>query len=347
MLGRAGAAYGWVARRERTRGMFMADGPKRSVAAVVMGVATLAVAAPGGGFALLAAALGDTGTAVVFASGAGVVSVGGLWCAWRVGTGHWGLRRGSTPTAPFRFFASRSDVVLAPGTRNPVGNLVKDGEYTAVEVCEGEVLVEDALGRRGWVPDSVVPARVRRSQRGAGVTAARDGGRGAMMAGGRRRHPMVEAVLMGLVTVAGVFVGSVLWSFAIGITEGDSGRSMPGGEKAVGWVILAAVLVGGLWCAWLVGSGRVRPRHRVWGPTHQVPAGGMKAWGRQDTSGESIDLPEHLPLHLDKVKGSWARVTGSNGATGWVQAGLLVPLSTPPAQAEPPAPEAEGQEGGP
>ena len=160
----------------------------------------------------------------------------------------------------------------------------------------------------------------------------------------RRGHP-VKAVLIGLVTVAGVFFGSVLWSFAIGLTEGDSGRPMPGGEKAVGWVILAAVLVGGLVLAWLVGSGRVLPR-RTWVPTHQVPAGGMKAWGQQDTSGESIDLPEHLSLHLDEVRGTWARVTGSNGASGWVEAGLLVPLPTPPAQAEPPAPEAGGQEGG-
>jgi hypothetical protein len=82
--------------------------------------------------------------------------------------------RSVTAATPFRFFATRSDVVRAPGTREPIGHLVKDGEYTAVEVSGGELLVEDKVGRRGWVPDSVVPSRLSRGQKRAGVRAAGD-----------------------------------------------------------------------------------------------------------------------------------------------------------------------------
>jgi hypothetical protein len=161
--------------------------------------------------------------------------------------------------------------------------------------------------------------------------------------GDRRGHPVV-AVLIGLITVAAVVFGAAVWGFAYSMVEGDSGRPMPVAETAVGWFVIAAVLVSGLVFAWLVGTGRVFPRRRVWLPTHQVPAGGVKAWGRRDSSGEDIVLPEHLPLRLGEVVGDWARVTGSNGASGWVEAGLLVPLSTP--FPEPPVPGAGGQAGG-
>jgi hypothetical protein len=159
----------------------------------------------------------------------------------------------------------------------------------------------------------------------------------------RRGHPWA-AVLIGLVTVVAVLGGGLLVAFGISWGEADSSIPTPAGTWIAlrTWVVLG--LVGGLVLAWLVGSGRVLPR-RAWAPTHQVPAEGMKAWGQQDLSGESIDLPEHLPLRLDEVRGTWAMVSGSNGATGWVEAGLLVPLPTP--FPEPPAPEAGGHEGGP
>jgi uncharacterized BrkB/YihY/UPF0761 family membrane protein len=64
------------------------------------------------------------------------------------------------------------------------------------------------------------------------------------------------AVVIVLVTVAAVLLGAVVWTFAYSMVEGDSGRPMPAGETAVGWFVIAAVLVVGLWWAWRVGSGR-------------------------------------------------------------------------------------------
>jgi hypothetical protein len=148
-----------------------------------------------------------------------------------------------------------------------------------------------------------------------------------------RGHPGA-AMLIVLFTVTPVFCGAAFWMWDIAMTEGGSGRRMPGGQKAAGFLIIFVVLVSGLVFAWLVGSGRILPR-RAWVPTHQVPAGGMKAWGQQDISGEGIDLTEHLLLRLDRVRGVRAKVTGSNGATGWVEARLLVSMST--LCAEPPA----------
>ncbi len=133
----------------------------------------------------------------------------------------------------------------------------------------------------------------------------------------RRGHPWAAAFIS-LITPAVVGFGGVVWAAMMAVTEGSSGNPLTAGDIAPGVVVLAVVLVGGLWAVWREGSGGWGRRRRVWAPTHQVPAGGMKVWkGLRDNSGESIDLPEHLPLRLDEVMGTWARVSGSHGASGW------------------------------
>jgi hypothetical protein len=82
-----------------------------------------------------------------------LVTVAGCWWMWRLGTA---IGRWAVPPTPFRFFARKSVPVRATDTGERIGTLMEGGEYTAVEVAAGEVLVEDKAGRRGWVPVSAL-----------------------------------------------------------------------------------------------------------------------------------------------------------------------------------------------
>jgi hypothetical protein len=170
----------------------MAERRRHPVAAVIVVLVTLTVVSLGELVWILGLNTGGMASGEPVSAGEkaalwpvlAVVLAAGLWCAWRVGSRRWGLRRRRTTTAfasppappsgpvafasPFRFFASRSAAVLAPDTFGPVGRLEQDGEYTAVAASGAWVLVEDKAGRRGWVPDTVVPARVRRRHKEAG-----------------------------------------------------------------------------------------------------------------------------------------------------------------------------------
>lgn len=65
----------------------------------------------------------------------------------------------------------------------------------------------------------------------------------------------------------------------------------------------------------------------VFTPTHEVPVGGMSAWPRPDPSLQpTARLEARVQLRVDETRGAWARVTGSNGWTGWVDARRLAPL---------------------
>ena len=69
------------------------------------------------------------------------------------------------------------------------------------------------------------------------------------------------------------------------------------------------------------------PQPAVFAPTHQVPAGGMQAWGAPDpASAPTAELAARVQLRVDETRGAWARVTGSNGWSGWVDARRLAPL---------------------
>jgi SH3-like domain-containing protein len=73
----------------------------------------------------------------------------------------------------------------------------------------------------------------------------------------------------------------------------------------------------------------------AWVPTHEVPTGGMSAWPRPDPQLAPIArLTDRVQLTIDETRGAWARVTGSNGWTGWVDARRLLPLGGAP-QAQP------------
>lgn len=65
----------------------------------------------------------------------------------------------------------------------------------------------------------------------------------------------------------------------------------------------------------------------VFAPSHQVPAGGMQAWATPDpAAAPAAELAARVQLRIDETRGAWARVTGSNGWTGWVDARRLLPL---------------------
>jgi hypothetical protein len=62
----------------------------------------------------------------------------------------------------------------------------------------------------------------------------------------------------------------------------------------------------------------------TWLPTHRTPAGGLDAYPAPDpAAGEPIRLDPGLQLRVEQTSGDWARVTASNGWTGWVDARRL------------------------
>jgi hypothetical protein len=89
---------------------------------------------------------------------------------------------------------------------------------------------------------------------------------------------------------------------------------------------------------------------RVWAPTHIVPAEGMPAWVEPDPAqAPVVNLAARVELRIDEQRGAWARVTGSNGWTGWVDARRLLPFGTAtvaPAWTAPSAARTPGATGG-
>jgi len=68
-----------------------------------------------------------------------------------------------------------------------------------------------------------------------------------------------------------------------------------------------------------------------WAPTHTVPGDGMSAWAEPDPGLAPIaKLSARVELQVNEQRGAWARVTGSNGWTGWVDARKLRPLAAAP-----------------
>lgn len=64
-----------------------------------------------------------------------------------------------------------------------------------------------------------------------------------------------------------------------------------------------------------------------WKPARQVPPTGMAAWSSPDPSMAPVaNLSPGVQLRVDEQRGAWARVTGSNGWTGWVDARILQPI---------------------
>jgi hypothetical protein len=65
----------------------------------------------------------------------------------------------------------------------------------------------------------------------------------------------------------------------------------------------------------------------AWSPTHRVPAEGMQAWAAPDPASAIVArLDPGLEVRVDEVAGAWARVTASNGWTGWVDGRLLLQM---------------------
>jgi hypothetical protein len=59
-----------------------------------------------------------------------------------------------------------------------------------------------------------------------------------------------------------------------------------------------------------------------------VPTGGLPAWSEPDPALQPLTrLPEGLSVTVVERRGDWARVSGAGGATGWVDAGRLVPTA--------------------
>ena len=81
------------------------------------------------------------------------------------------------------------------------------------------------------------------------------------------------------------------------------------------------------------------PPPPVWTPGYQVPAGGMAAWSKPDPALEPVArLAERVRFRLEETRGAWARVTGINGWTGWVDSRLLIPISDSPTNSSDPGP---------
>ena len=69
-----------------------------------------------------------------------------------------------------------------------------------------------------------------------------------------------------------------------------------------------------------------------WAATHSVPSTGMSAWAQPDPAQQpTARLAAGVQLRVDEQRGAWAKVTGSNGWTGWVDARILQPAGAVPA----------------
>jgi len=67
----------------------------------------------------------------------------------------------------------------------------------------------------------------------------------------------------------------------------------------------------------------------VWAPSHRVPETGMLAWSAPDPRlTPMVTLAARLDLRSVEQVGDWARVEAVNCWTGWVDARLLVRLSS-------------------
>lgn len=76
----------------------------------------------------------------------------------------------------------------------------------------------------------------------------------------------------------------------------------------------------------------------AWVATHVVPTGGMSAWSEPNPGLQPVaNLEARVQLSIAERRGDWAKVVGSNGWTGWVDARRLVALeaaaSGPPSAA--------------
>lgn len=68
----------------------------------------------------------------------------------------------------------------------------------------------------------------------------------------------------------------------------------------------------------------------TWQPSHRAPAGGLRAWTEPDPSLQPVSrLDAGVELVVEERRGEWARVTGVNGWSGWVDARQLQDISEP------------------
>jgi hypothetical protein len=72
----------------------------------------------------------------------------------------------------------------------------------------------------------------------------------------------------------------------------------------------------------------------AWVATHVVPSGGMSAWPEPNPELQPVaNLEARVRLSVAERRGDWARVVGSNGWTGWVDARRLVATDAAPSGA--------------
>jgi len=65
----------------------------------------------------------------------------------------------------------------------------------------------------------------------------------------------------------------------------------------------------------------------AWTATHAVPSGGVSAWPEPNPELQpTANLEARVQLSVAERRGDWAKVVGSNGWTGWVDARRLVTL---------------------
>lgn len=211
---------------------------------------------------------------------------------------------GALPETPFWFTATRPAVLLGPDAHEPIGRLGTDGEYKAVAVGGPWVLVEDHFGRRGWVPDSVIPKRVRR-QSGAGP---------AKKTGGLVRA-LQDGIHRSRTTRRSVREAPAEPSRTRRVSE--PGAPSPGG--GVVYVGLGPGVRG-------IGERGGPPSRRTWhvsepGVTLVDSPGGVGVVA-QPVPGTSVVEVERRDGHV--------KVTTPDGRTGWVWSGFLLDPDSPP-----------------
>jgi len=328
------------------------DGERRAAAALLVGLVTVGLVGVGGCFYRFArdmsfdssdpSSVGEVTPVVVTLCAA---LVGGCWCAWRVGSGRWGLpRRAEAGTMP-------GGVRLAQMLCGLTGLGAAASAVGAAATPHGP---DSNLG--GWTPAAFwllmalctlaaaggLGGKKRRSAWWQGVI----GGLLEAMAGAAIAHSPVRTqqaepypeLILGLLVLA--MAATLLWSLLTPATRRWVGDQLtpPAAEEGLadllGWVgsvdkrlavqALASPSAGVMADRSVPASPGVL---RGWEPTHRIPAEGMVVWKRPTLEGEpAVTLAAGTPVRASTVSGDSIRVTESNGRTGWVDGRFLVPL---------------------
>lgn len=234
-----------------------------------------------------------------------------------------------TTSDPARVAAVRAAL---PGRGSPVTGTLSAGR-TRLTATLTSTLYVDGLNRQAFVTglNGLIAAA------DALTTASADSrrqGTAAPTAGDEAVADLVESAADAVAGEAGSIVQEALSEEeAAALAEAEEAEARAAAEEAAAQQAARAAQA----------AATVGAAVGAWSPTHKVPEGGMRAWPEPNPAlPPAADLQARVELTIAEKRGDWARVVGSNGWTGWVDARRLAPIGAATAT---PASSAAGASG--